>query len=352
MRIINIRSLTIENVIRDIASAWDGTISQNWDRYSIDVPKDWGKGEISGYDLNDGLGLLQYDCLFHDDVQLQFRNRPGHPLVMNYCLAGKLEARFENMKYFVSVEQYQSLILVNKGKNGYVVQFRKDNDVRTRSIKIDKKEFCKSFLLDNHPLEPHYKDLFEESEQDSFYQNHMYSVILSHYFDEIDDSPFKGLIRALRVKGIVLQILSEQLNLYKDELKDESEKRILRQYEVSCIYEAAKIIEDELEELGPIPQIAYRVGLNSNKLQDGFKLLYHNTVNGYVQELRMERASYLLHYSDKSISEITEKLGLKSKSYFSKIFKQTYGMAPSYYRRNKHDERAIKKNRDPKSMKK
>ena len=62
--------------------------------------------------------------------------------------------------------------------------------------------------------------------------------------------------------------------------------------------------------------------------------MHQTTVNGYIQHRRMLHAKTLLNDTDFNISEIVEKLGLSSKSYFSKIFKETYGISPSEFRQN------------------
>src|SRR5680860_49220 len=119
MNTINVTSSSINKVIKDIASAWGGTYTQSWEKYTINIPASWGRGEISGYKLNDGMGLLQYDCVFEDDVEIRFMKKMAHPLVLNYCLAGELKARFEHTEDFATIEQYQSLILVNQVDKGY-----------------------------------------------------------------------------------------------------------------------------------------------------------------------------------------------------------------------------------------
>lgn len=45
-------------------------------------------------------------------------------------------------------------------------------------------------------------------------------------------------------------------------------------------------------------------------------------------------ARNLLNSTDYNISEIVSKIGVSSKSYFLKIFKETYDISPSDYRKN------------------
>lgn len=61
--------------------------------------------------------------------------------------------------------------------------------------------------------------------------------------------------------------------------------------------------------------------------------MYGMTVNQYVHSHRLKQATSLLGNSDLNISEIVIKVGLSSKSYFSKIFKDTYGVTPTGYRK-------------------
>ncbi|MBR6116404.1 MAG: helix-turn-helix transcriptional regulator [Paludibacteraceae bacterium] len=49
----------------------------------------------------------------------------------------------------------------------------------------------------------------------------------------------------------------------------------------------------------------------------------------------MKRAAQLLESGDYNITEITYMVGMNDSRYFSKCFKNTYGMTPSEYKRQK-----------------
>ena len=97
------------------------------------------------------------------------------------------------------------------------------------------------------------------------------------------------------------------------------------------IEDAGNIIQDEMENLGSIVSLAQQVGLNQNTLQEGFKQLYNKSVNQYISEVRMEKAKQLMEDTDLNITEITYKIGINSRSYFSKLFKQRFGISPKQY---------------------
>ena len=52
-----------------------------------------------------------------------------------------------------------------------------------------------------------------------------------------------------------------------------------------------------------------------------------------LQAMRIEKAAGLLERSDQNIGEIADALGFSSQFYFSRIFKQSYGVSPSAYRK-------------------
>jgi len=112
-----------------------------------------------------------------------------------------------------------------------------------------------------------------------------------------------------------------------------ADKILLRNSEVRSINRAVKIIELELENLECVHSLANRVGLNQNKLQDGFHALYALSVNRYIQKERLKLAITLLKTTTISMVEIRERLGLNSQSHFSKIFRDQYNITPSHYRK-------------------
>jgi len=52
----------------------------------------------------------------------------------------------------------------------------------------------------------------------------------------------------------------------------------------------------------------------------------------YLQRIRVNTAQDLLHYSNLSISEISEQVGFNDISYFAKIFRQHRDVSPKEYR--------------------
>ena len=62
-----------------------------------------------------------------------------------------------------------------------------------------------------------------------------------------------------------------------------------------------------------------------------FKKHMNTTINDYILDLRMRHAAYLLSYTYMNVSQTAEYLGFSGTSYFSRVFKGYYGVAPSDY---------------------
>jgi len=79
-------------------------------------------------------------------------------------------------------------------------------------------------------------------------------------------------------------------------------------------------------------EIAWHVGKGEEHLARVFKRETGQTVFDYVREARINQARTLLLNPSLTLSEIAERCGFSSLSYFSRTFKTVTGMPPSSYR--------------------
>ena len=67
------------------------------------------------------------------------------------------------------------------------------------------------------------------------------------------------------------------------------------------------------------------------------------SIQGFVQQMRMEKAERMLRTTKESISDIADHCGYDDVSYFTRVFKQSYGMPPTKYRSNAHEKKGGEK---------
>jgi AraC-like DNA-binding protein len=74
-------------------------------------------------------------------------------------------------------------------------------------------------------------------------------------------------------------------------------------------------------------------GLNKTWFYTKFRETTALSPQDFIHQLRMQHASHLLRYSDRTITEIAFECGFHSLSYFNKLFKQMREISPSEYRK-------------------
>jgi AraC-like DNA-binding protein len=67
-----------------------------------------------------------------------------------------------------------------------------------------------------------------------------------------------------------------------------------------------------------------------------FKNIEGITINEFIKQVRMNKASALLRTGEYTISETAEIVGFKDVFYFSNTFKKYFGISPNYYRHSFH----------------
>ena len=83
------------------------------------------------------------------------------------------------------------------------------------------------------------------------------------------------------------------------------------------------------------------VGLNRNKLNHGFKVLYGDTAFNLLRHERLSKARSLLSDSDLSLPEIAFAVGYNSQANFTTAFRKHYGRTPKAVRQMKGDDPAF-----------
>ncbi|MFQ3597892.1 MAG: response regulator [Chloroherpetonaceae bacterium] len=78
-----------------------------------------------------------------------------------------------------------------------------------------------------------------------------------------------------------------------------------------------------------IEHIAEKVGLSRSQLHRKVKALTGKNITEFLQEARLKRAEELLKLGRWTVSDVAYQVGYTNMSYFSKIFKDAFGVLPS-----------------------
>ena len=98
------------------------------------------------------------------------------------------------------------------------------------------------------------------------------------------------------------------------------------------INDAMHYIRQNYQKRLTVEEIAEEVGLSKEYLSTKFRQVTGTTLPTYINQQKITEAKQLLHFTDMSLSEITEYFSFSSQSYFQTIFKKITGDTPMEYR--------------------
>jgi len=75
------------------------------------------------------------------------------------------------------------------------------------------------------------------------------------------------------------------------------------------------------------------LGMSRAQLYRKIDAVSGQSVNEFIRIVRLKKAADLLANSNSNISEIVEKVGFNSFAYFTKSFKEYFGVTPSQYKK-------------------
>lgn len=83
-----------------------------------------------------------------------------------------------------------------------------------------------------------------------------------------------------------------------------------------------------------LASVAGQIHTSATYLSTLFKKEMNQTFSQYLTQIRLNNSRKLLRETHLSITEIAMACGFSSQSYFTKIFRETYGLTPGFYRKS------------------
>ncbi len=99
-----------------------------------------------------------------------------------------------------------------------------------------------------------------------------------------------------------------------------------------------KIVEDNIDnESFTVENLQSEIGMSRMQLHRKLKALTNQSANDFIRSIRLKRAAQLLQQPGIQISEAAYRSGFNHLSYFSKCFKDQFGVLPSEYYKAVHE---------------
>lgn len=138
--------------------------------------------------------------------------------------------------------------------------------------------------------------------------------------------PVRGIARNIYITGAALELVALAL----DQFMPLGERRGIRlpMQDMEKIEEARDLLLRSYREPPLLSALARAVGLNTRKLNAGFRQVFGMTVYAFLQEHRLQTAYRSIAAGETSVSEAAYQVGY-APAHFATIFRKRYGFSPS-----------------------
>ncbi|MFD1142269.1 helix-turn-helix domain-containing protein [Larkinella insperata] len=140
-----------------------------------------------------------------------------------------------------------------------------------------------------------------------------------------------GYSKRLYMEAKVIELLAVQLDQY-EQLRLDPVYPGVKKEEAEKMHQVQRIIENNPDKTFSLKELSRQVGTNEYNLKKHFKVVFGNTVFGYLQTFRMEKAKAMLAEGNTKIAEVSRLLGYKHATHFTTAFKKYFGFLPNKMR--------------------
>ncbi|GAA4106951.1 AraC family transcriptional regulator [Aquimarina addita] len=334
MREIEINSIRSNEVLEQLNLHLKGNLDEQWGEHTLEFDNDYGKGLIRSIEFDWGVSLIDYDVSFRDDVKIVFKASESNPIEFIFVSEGNLRYKSSAEEREYTFEKYQNIIISTKKQAKETYIFPNKVAVKVNFIYVMPMEYSKKKNNNLSYLDEKLFSNFQETSVDKHYSHYgNFNLKIADQIKQLQDSHDNGVVRTLSIEGQLNLIMAMQILEHNKYQKGSSLPDSLSKDDIRKIHKLADYILDNIAEPLSISSLASQSGLTPKKLQLGFNVLYGKSVHEYIKQLKLEIARDAIMNTNDSISEIVYNIGLKSRSYFSKIFFEMYGLLPTEYRK-------------------
>lgn len=322
-------------MLRQFTIHLDGDLVEDVGAAKLSIDNKNGKGSITLYEVFPGLTAWVYNINFVKDlvIDLSFTKVGNH--FFGYNVVGHQMQKFPHEKIYKEITQGQNFIIV--GEPGTKSEFIVPGSIHYECcyLIINAELLAKSEMIGKRRLETDLNEIFSVMDGPRPYR----------YFGNIDartgtyaklltESDRTDLIGRLLVEGAIMNMLASQMEAHDHDNVQEGFQPDLSKQELSRIMGVGDFVRSKMSERFSLSDISRHLGLSPKKIQSGIRFLYGYSANTYITNIRLEHAKELFYNTNKSVSEVCYEIGYSSRSYFSKVFQERFGILPNEFKKS------------------
>jgi len=274
--------------------------------------------------VEDGFFILKFK---NDSIENQAYRRDvgSHFIQFHFCIKGNATFVFNQGTYTLPIAEEQSLLLYNPQKDLPLdMEVAPNSWVITLLLPI--KKFHSLFSTEANYI----SFLTEENKDRKYYKEASIAPSMAIVLNQLVNYNLHQTVKPLYFKGKAYELLSLYFNKPSD-LDVEQCPFLIDEDNVAKIKKAKEIIIANMIEPPTLQELADEIQLPLNKLKEGFKQVYGDSVFSFLFDYKMEVARQLLATGSHNVNEVGLKIGYSTSSHFIAAFKKKFGTTPKKY---------------------
>jgi AraC-like DNA-binding protein len=243
----------------------------------------------------------------------------------HFCVKGSASFSFNNGNYRLPISDETSLLLYNPQRDLPI------------EVSVSPKSWVLSLLLPIDTLHALFSRdagyisfLSDENKDRKYYKDAAISPSMAIVINQLLNYNLHSSVKQLYFKAKSYELLSLYFNRPAD-VDIEQCPFLVDEDNVAKIKRAKEIILKRMAEPPSLQQLADEVQLPINRLKEGFKQVYGDTVFSFLFNHKMEYARQLLATGSHNVNEVGLKIGYSTASHFISAFKKKYGTTPKRF---------------------
>lgn len=260
-----------------------------------------------------------------DENQTFKREVSSNFIQFHFCVKGSAIFNFNEGNYVLPLKEDNSLLLYNPQRD------------LPLNLSLQKHSWVLSILLPINKFHGLFSTeasyitfLSEENKDRKYYKDAQITPSMSIVLNQLMNYNLHPIIKPLYFKGKAYELLSLYFNRPAD-ADIEQCPFLADEDNVSKIKKAKQIIVARMAEPPTLQELADEINLPINRLKEGFKQIYGDSVFSFLFDYKMEVARQLLATGAHNVNEVGLKVGYSASSHFISAFKKKFGTTPKKF---------------------
>ncbi|VVS94541.1 helix-turn-helix transcriptional regulator [Desulfoluna spongiiphila] len=319
--------------IKDFDDFLTEKLIQNCDSYR-ENQKAWesktGSGTVNEIPFRPGLNLLIEHFDFNAPVTAAMKVQPS-PIEIFFCVSGKLEGHALDIDRKLIIDAGNaSFFLAPELQCNTVISSHEP--LKLITIRFSPEVLCAEIKDLANVLPPQITDSQSLTNETSIISHLPMTSDMKMAIIQILSCPYTDAFRRLYLESKAIELIVLYFaSMQKAQGDFQFNAPAFTPSEIARIHEAKAILRKDFENPPHLNELARQVGMNKDKLNQGFHKVFGTSVFGCFKQQKMEEAKKLLESKEMNVTEVAYTVGYSQPGTFSRAFKQYYGINPKAY---------------------